>query len=98
MKIKLLQLINAQRNHVTKNCRETTYALEPQKTVRDKFSEIKPLIPSNARQSRATKNIIAINSASSLEPQNTVKARPGREIKPLVLAHARQSKVTKYWP
>ena len=60
---------------------------------REKFSEMKPLVPTHARQSQVTK--IGRKTTSALEPQNIVKTRPGREkfseIKPLVPTHARQS-------
>ena len=59
-KLSPLVLTHARQSQVTKNCRKTTSALEPQNIVetrpgREKFSEIKPLVPTHARQSQVTK-------------------------------------------
>ena len=58
---------------------------------REKFSEIKPLVLTHARQSQVTKN--CRKTTSALEPQNIVETRTGREkfseIEPLVPTHAR---------
>ena len=74
-KLSPLVLTHARQSQVTKNCRKTTSALEPQNIVetrpgREKFSEIKPLVPTHARQSQVTK--IGRKTTSALEPQTTL--------------------------
>ena len=73
-KLSPLVLTHARQSQVTKNCRKTSSALEPQNIVetipgREKFSEIKPLVPTHARQSQVTK--IGHKTTSAQEPQNT---------------------------